>query len=274
MLIICLSALFILCFYIFLIWPRLSKSHLMKKYQGTCFAHRGYHNIKLGIPENSLPAFKRALKCGYAIELDLHLTKDRQLIVFHDDNLKRVCNLDATPESLTYEELLKLRLLGTNERIPLFSEVLGLIDGKVPLLVELKVGGTDLSLCPATYEALKDYPGEYLVQSFNPLALGWFKRHAPEVLRGQLSSNMRTSKAALPSVYKFTLTRLLTNVIARPDFVSYNLRYTKRITTTLMRRLFGLPYAVWTLRDEKSYRRGRDEFEMVIFEDSSIIMKK
>ncbi|MGF7011063.1 glycerophosphoryl diester phosphodiesterase [Lachnospiraceae bacterium PF1-22] len=260
--------------YLFLIWPRLSKRKQMSKYKDVRFAHRGYHNIHLGIPENSMPAFSRAIAKGFGIELDLHLTRDQQLIVFHDDSLKRVCGVDKAPESLTYAQIQGLRLLGTNEQIPLFADVLALVDGQVPLLVELKAGDLDLSLCEATYQALKSYSGDYLIQSFNPLVLRWFKKNAPQILRGQLSTKMSASKVILHESYKFALTRLLTNVVARPDFISYNLRYTKRFTTFILHRLFHVPYAVWTLRDKTSYKKGCTNFEMVIFEDPEIIMKK
>lgn len=261
-------------FYLFLLWPRLSKRKQMNKYKGVGFAHRGYHNIHLGIPENSLQAFSRAITKDYGIELDLHLTCDQQLIVFHDDSLERVCGVDTPPESLTYAQIQDLRLLGTNEQIPLFADVLALVDGQVPLLVELKAGDLDIRLCAATYEILKNYTGDYLIQSFNPLVLRWFKKNAPQILRGQLSTKMSASKVILHESYKFALTRLLTNVVARPDFISYNLRYTKRFTTFILHRLFHVPYAVWTLRDKTSYKQGRAKFEMVIFEDPNIIMKK
>ena len=87
-------------------------------------AHRGFHNLEKNIPENSIKAFKEAIKNNYVIELDIHRTKDNKLVVFHDYNLKRVCGIDKTIESCTYKELSKLYLFNTSSKIPLFSEVL------------------------------------------------------------------------------------------------------------------------------------------------------
>ena len=124
--------------YCFAIFPEMSRQKRMKAFHGIMFAHRGLHSKTHGIPENSMSAFRAAIQKNYGIELDLHLTRDGELVVFHDDDLKRVCGRPERPEDLTAAELTKCTLLGTKEHIPLFRDVLALVNDQVPLLVELK----------------------------------------------------------------------------------------------------------------------------------------
>jgi len=158
---------FFTSFYFYLIWPRLSHKQQIRPFLHTMFAHRGYHCIEKGIPENSLSSFRAAISHGYGIELDLHLSTDGKLVVFHDDDLSRICGRPEAVEVLPSKELQRCRLQDTTETIPLFSEVLSLVDGQVPLLIELKIPKSSLSICEKTWEALKNYNGPYMVQSFN-----------------------------------------------------------------------------------------------------------
>ena len=125
----------LLAFLIFLLAPRLSGRKRVHPFLGVKWAHRGLHDKKRGIPENSFPAFRAAIEAGDGIELDVHLTKDGQLVVFHDDTFERICGRRGRVEDTSYEEMQKYRLAETKERIPLLSEVLQLVDGKVPLLI-------------------------------------------------------------------------------------------------------------------------------------------
>ena len=131
----------------------------------TPIAHRGYHNSKY--PENSIAAFKNAMKYGYTIELDVHLTKDYKIVVFHDKTLKRVCNIDKCIEELTYEELSKYNLFDTKYKIPLLKEVLDLVNGKAGLLIETKVIRFNGKLEEELSKLLDNYKGPFAVQSFN-----------------------------------------------------------------------------------------------------------
>ena len=120
------------------------------------FAHRGLHDMKKGIPENSLAAFRAAVEAGYGAELDVQLSKDGQVVVFHDDTLKRVCGVEGDVVDYDYEDLRKMSLNGTGETIPLFTEVLKIFEkGIGPLIVELKTGKRNKELCRKTYEILK-----------------------------------------------------------------------------------------------------------------------
>ena len=100
------------------------------------YAHRGLHGA--GVPENSMAAFRAAKEQGYGIELDIHLMADGNLAVIHDSSLKRTAGANVRIEELTTEQLETYRLESTNERIPLFSDVLALFNGEAPLIVELK----------------------------------------------------------------------------------------------------------------------------------------
>lgn len=238
----------------------------MMPFYNTEFAHRGlYFEDKL-IPENSMPAFREAVKNHMGIELDLHLTKDNKLAVFHDDTLKRMCNSVCAIEALTYDELLSYRLGNTPEQIPLFKDVLSYVNGRVPLLIELKLPGKDTRICSFVRDALKDYDGEYLVQSFNTLALFWFRRHAPSVLRGQLSNDLTHEKAKDHFLLRFLTKYLLVNVIGRPHFISYKLQDVGNLSVRILKSILKTPVAVWTIRNEKAYNQAKTHYNMVILE--------
>lgn len=155
------------------------------------YAHRGLHDIKNGIPENSLAAFRLSAEAGYGTEFDIQLSRDGQVVVFHDDNLKRVCGVDARVDSLDYDELKKLRLLGTDEYIPLFTEVLDVFRGTTaPLIVELKTGRRNDELCDKAIKILSGFDGNFCIESFNPFIVNRFRKKAPHICRGQLASEI------------------------------------------------------------------------------------
>lgn len=183
-------------------------------------AHRGYFNDSC--PENSLAAFKRAIDHGYAIELDVQMLKDGQLIVFHDNHLLRMTGLDRILSECDYEDLKDLKLLTSEETIPTFEAVLSCVNGQVPLMIEFKNDTSHCELERKSYDLLKDYKGAYVIQSFNPLSVLWFKKHAKEVVRGQLSCRHEKSKINL--INRFIIRNVMTNVITRPDFVIYDIK--------------------------------------------------
>lgn len=254
--------------YLFLISPRLSFKKRMNAYEGVMFAHRGYHDIDQGIPENSMPAFKRALDHGYGIELDVHLSLDGEIVVFHDDTLKRICASTETVEELTAKDLTSRRLSGTREHMPLLKDVLKLVNGQVPLLIELKIPTKEADeLCSKVNELMKEYTGPYLIQSFNTMGLKWYKRHAPHVLRGQLSSNLVKSDPDKPWLYRFAVKHMLCNALGRPDFISYKLLDLPNPSLGILKRFYRTPVAVWTLRTPSALRTGKKNYDMQIFEN-------
>lgn len=252
--------------YLLLICPNRSRRDQMMKYNGTTFAHRGYHNNSNFIPENSIEAFEAALDKNLPIELDVHLTKDHRVVVFHDDTLNRICGVDGTIEDMTFDELEQLCLLNTKSAIPLFEDVLKLINGKVLLLIELKLPRRDVSICKCTYNLLINYPGDYMIQSFNSMSLHWFKKNAPQVLRGQLSSNLTQSNPDDPYILCFMVRFLLTNIFCKPDFISYKLRDINNYSVYLNQFFYKIPIAVWTIRNKETFQYSKDHYNMVIFE--------
>lgn len=264
-----LFLLLLITVYLLSILPRLSMRGRMENFHQTMFAHRGYHCAPKGIPENSMLAFKAAIDHGYGIELDLHLTLDGHLAVFHDDTLTRICHRAGKIEDMTLARLKECRLSHTSETIPLFQDVLALTDGQVPLLIELKIPGRSLKICQKTYELLKGYNGDYLIQSFNCLGLWWFRRHAPEVLRGQLSSKLTKDSLREPWLLRLFTEVLLCNIFSRPDFISYKLKDLPVFPVSFLRTVFHTPVAVWTLRTREALKTGVQHYEMQIFEKHS-----
>ena len=230
-------------------------------FRGVNYAHRGLHTRDRNIPENSLPAFRRAAKEGYGIELDVRLSKDGEVVVFHDDTLDRVCGVHARVDDLTWEELQKLRLCGTEEGIPLFSEVLKNIRGCEALIVELKNGPRNRELCEKTLALLESYHGNVCIESFNPLIVAWFRFHAPDLIRGQLATSLKNyAEEDIRGLKAFVLHNTLLNFLARPQFIAYRVGYRPPLVR-LSTRLGALNVG-WTSHEPRN-EKGRDA---VIFE--------
>lgn len=249
--------------YLLAVKPRLgSRADRMK---GVYYAHRGLHNKKAGVPENTLAAFGKAVNAGYGIELDVRLTKDDEAVVFHDPRLRRMCSVEGNVEDFTYEELQQFSILGTEERIPRFRDVLELVDGRVPLLVEIKSEDFQTKVCEKADELLCRYHGEYVIESFHPWVLLWYRRHRPEVCRGQLSMNFHRQEGDFHPA-KFLIQHLMLNFIGRPDFIAYDIRARKGVSKGICRKLFGTPCAAWTIRSPKQLSTARPYFDTFIFE--------
>lgn len=227
------------------------------------YAHRGLHGE--GIPENSLAAFERACTKGYGIELDVQLSKDGTVMVFHDYTLIRMTGKDAKLSDLTEEELKTLSLAGTEQTIPTFTEVLSLVDGRVPLLVELKGEDLNTTLCPKVAELLKDYHGAYCIESFNPLLLRAMRREMPNAYYGQLYTNVCRDKKKR-SILNIILTCMALNFLAKPNFIAYNHVYRQNLAVRLTTKLYRTPKFVWTVRDRTEMDRAHGLGEYSIFE--------
>lgn len=228
------------------------------------YAHRGFHDNKSDAPENSMRAFRKAVDAGYGIELDVQLTKDRIPVVFHDETLKRVCQAPGRVRDYTYEELQKLTLCGSDQRIPKFEDFLNLVDGKVPLIIELKIHENAAEVCSRADALIRKYKGVYCIESFHPLAVRWYEKHRPEVVRGQLSSNFARTEKREP-IYYWVVHHLLTNVLCRPDFIAYDHRFRENLSRRLCRKMGALSVA-WTVKSQKELEACRKDFDLFIFE--------
>ena len=191
----------------------------LKFLKETIIAHRGVHNEK-DIIENSLEAFKEAVNKNYIIELDVHFLKDGEVVVFHDDNIERMTGINKNLKDCTYDEIRNIKLLNKNTYIPKFSDVLKLVDGKVPILIELKNDNKVGLLESSLVQILKKYNGKYAVQSFNPLSIMWFKNNYPNIIRGQLVCKFKNKK--MDNIKKFILKTMFFNIITNPDFISHS----------------------------------------------------
>ncbi len=251
--------------YLLAIKPRLGRQKGWEPFRGIYYAHRGLHDNGTGAPENSLPAFKKAVKAGYGIEMDVQLTKDNIPVVFHDFTLERVCGREGKVCEHTYEELREFNLFESGEKIPKLEEVLKAVNGKVPLIVELKVEWMDLSLCPAVDRMLREYKGLYCIESFNPLVLAWYRRYHNDVLRGQLSDGFLKSGEFKGFIYVL-LQNLLLNWMTKPDFVAYNHKYEKCLSRRLCRKLYHNLAVAWTIRSNSELAQAVDKFDLFIFD--------
>ena len=240
--------------------PELNENHWLRNRP---IAHRGLHSGSSDIPENSLKAFDKAIEKEFVIELDVHTTKDGKVVVFHDANLKRMTGLDKEIEDCTFAELSELRLLGSDQTIPLFQDVLNEIGGRVPVLVEIKNEGTVGDLEPLVLDLLKKYNGAYAVQAFNPMVLKWFRINAPEIIRGQLASRFKGEDLAWYK--KILLKNLLMNFQSRPAFIAYNIDDLPKVQVKRCRRQ-GVPVIGWVIRSDEDWNEADKYIDNVIFE--------
>lgn len=251
--------------YIFLIMPRMFKRPSRKKLMGVHYAHRGLFDNESYAPENSIPAFKKAVAAGYGIEFDVQLSKDNKLVVFHDADLKRMCGVDGNVWNYSLEELKKMKLAGSNETIPTFEEVLDVVNGQVPLIIEFKLDRAQTKVCELADKQLTKYKGPYCIESFHPLALMWYRKNKPDVIRGQLSMEFwKDERYAGKLMYVF-LSYLVTNVATRPDFIAYQHSDAANLSRRLC-RMFGALSVAWTIKSKKQYEAAKDEFELFIFD--------
>lgn len=230
----------------------------------TPIAHRGLHTKD--IPENSLSAFENALKNNYAIELDVQFTKDKEVVVFHDENLKRITNDTRNIEDVNYDELKNLRLGNTNEIIPTLEEVLELVDSKVAILIEIKDCKDYIELSEKTYEILKGYEGNYAIQSFNPFILEWYKNNASEVVRDQLSGTFTEGSESLNSFEKFALKNMLLNFKSKPNYIGYDLEGIPKSKLESLRKK-GVPIIVWTVKNKEDMEKAYKYSDNITFEN-------
>ena len=249
--------------WLFLIAPK--NREQMKKYKCLHYAHRGLHNSERA--ENSMSAFKAAVEGGYGIELDIRLSKDGQLVIFHDDTLDRVCGREGKVIDFTAEELAEFKLCGTDDGIPLFSDFLKMVDGRVPLLVEIKedpgVNAVSLAAC----EMLKGYKGDFIIESFNPLSLRTVKKNYPEVCRGILSHRYYEYEQFKKPLY-FLLQSLLLNFLCRPAFIAYDHKHARSFALRSVRKIFKAPTLAWTVRSAEEEKAAIENgFDGIIFEN-------
>lgn len=248
-----------------LVWltaPRLGRRRA-RRWQGVCFAHRGLHGE--GVIENSLAAFEAACQAGYGIELDVRFSRDGQLIVFHDDTLRRLCGDARQPEHVSLAGLKKLRL-PDGQTIPTLCEALDRIAGRAPVLLEVKTCRRIFRLTDAVCACLAHRPGDYLIESFDPRCLLRLRFVAPQIVRGQLFPSSEDLPRRLSRAAALAFCGLFMNALSRPDFVAYRLAAKYSPVPHLQRLLYRTPMAAWTVRTPAELALARRRGDMMIFE--------
>ena len=258
----------ILCMglYLYLIAPgRSRKSAWPRKMLSVYYAHRGLHGKDA--PENTLKAFQLACEKGYGIELDVRLTRDGELVVHHDPFIPDSVTGEKQIIEQTLPQLRQYRIAGTEHCIPTFQEALNQIQGKAPLIVELKTAGKrNEELAQKAYSCLKAYSGLWCVESFDPRLIYWFRRHAPQALRGQLAYDPSLGGPPGSGILYWCGANLLTNFLSRPDFVAYCHETDRNFSFRLMRALFHPVTVAWTVRSQAACNHLREQYDLQIFE--------
>ena len=221
-------------------------------------AHRGLHNNN-DIPENSLLSFKRAIDEKYIIELDVHILKDSTIVVMHDNDLHRMTGKNIELKNSTYEEIKNLTLINTEEKIPTIEQVLNLVNGKVPIIIELKYDTKVGLLEERLAQILDEYKGEFAVKSFDPFSVRWFKKNRPDYIRGLLIGDTYKKK------YEQLASKSVFVRISKPDFIScsYKLADSKKIQKLRKKKLA----LAWTIRNKETYKLVQGKFDNYICEN-------
>lgn len=236
------------------------------------YAHRGLHGD--GMPENSLAAFQHARENGFGVELDVHLTADGGLVVIHDSDIARMCGREGIVEQMTLAELSECRLAGTGERIPTFAEALDVFacdptgETELPpfVIVELKTWHDNFAeLCEKAMACLDAHLVRFAVESFDPRAVAWLRRNRPDVIRGQLAENY-LGKKEMPVWMRVGGTALVSNALARPDFVAYRYEDHDNAAVRLSCGVLGAHLVAWTIKSEQELLAAEAEGAVVIFE--------
>jgi glycerophosphoryl diester phosphodiesterase len=231
-------------------------------------AHRGLHDARHGIIENTASAFRAAIAAGYAIETDVQAAVGDEPVVFHDETLERLTHATGSVAALTPEALKAIAFKESQDRILSLAEFLDLVRGRVPVYVEVKtVGDNAARLVHKVTAVLAAYNGPLAMMSFDPRAVTAMRSLAPRLPRGLVS--MRFTKEEAPELSplaRFRLTHMLDFPAARPNFLAYHVGDLPRPGVALLRRL-GLPILAWTVRSEDQRRRAMTYADGIIFEE-------
>lgn len=220
-------------------------------------AHRGLHDLNNKRWENTLAAFDAAAKAGFAIECDVHLTKDGGVIVFHDDDLKRLAGREGRISDLTLAEASELRIGGTEDHAPTLRQMLELVAGRVPVVIELKgIEGRDDGLVAAVAKELASYKGEAAIMSFDHHLVRLFASDAPGIPAGLTAEGTRTTD----------LEAHFSMLAHQISFVSYNVHHLPNPFVSFVREKLDLPVISWTVRDAETKKHSDLNVDQITFE--------
>jgi glycerophosphoryl diester phosphodiesterase len=231
-------------------------------------AHRGYHDRAEGRIENTVSAVAAAVRRRFAVEIDLRLTADEEIIVFHDDTLDRLTEASGPVDRLTLSALRATRLRDCNEPIPTLDEVLEEVGGRTGLFLELKSDWSgDRRLERAVARALVRYAGPVAVMSFDPRAVSALRHLAPHFPRGLIAGRFAsTEEHSPPPHHRFACRHLLAASFALPNFIAYEVEALPASAPLMFRHALGLPLLAWTVRTEVERAIAKRWADQMIFE--------
>jgi len=235
------------------------------------FAHRALHDVSRGRPENSRAAIRAAIAAGYGIEIDIQLSRDGAAMVFHDYDLERLTGAPGTVRLHDAQTLKATALRGADEGIPDLAEVLALVAGRVPVLIELKdqdgamgTHGGD-ALERATAQAVQGYAGDVAVMSFNPHMVARLQSLCPDVPRGITTSAYRTGEWPLPQAVCDRLRDIPDFDRVGASFISHEVDDLDRPRVADLRAA-GAVICCWTVRSAAQEARARHVAHNITFE--------
>jgi glycerophosphoryl diester phosphodiesterase len=232
-------------------------------------AHRGYHDRAAGRIENTGAAFAAAIARGFAIECDVRLTADDEVVVFHDDLLDRLTEETGRVDARPLGALRSMKLTGTDDRIPTLADLLDQVSGRVPIFVELKgTWNNDRRLDQAVADQLTAYAGPVAVMSFDPASMRAMGDLAPHIPRGMLGDRFDEKAAGgkLTPLQRFALRHLLAAATIAPQFVAYDVNALPANAPLLLRHTFGTPLLTWTVRTPEQRAIAARWADQIIFE--------
>lgn len=257
-----LILLILLVTYVFLIMPRATFAADMELLS-TDYARGGLSSE--GMASNSLRSFALAVREGYGIEFELSMSADGVLVAFREDGFLRG-RIKRKVSKMSLAELKGIRLSKDGDTVATLKEVLDLVDGGVPLLINVGTGKERLILCEKMAAMLDNYTGAYCVESEDPRVLRWFRDHRPRYARGQIVGTGNQVKKELGALRAFFVSTMLSNVFTRPDFISINGREMKKAAFVIATKIFRAKGFVFTVRSERVHRLVRSKGYFAIFE--------
>ena len=250
-----------------LVWPGRGRRDRMQDYMKRLIAHRGFHDNLGPAPENSMAAYRLAVEKGLGIELDVRRTADGQLVCMHDRNVKRAAGVDRNIDEMNWPEVKELKLFRSDEGVPRFRDVLSYVDGRVPIIMEIKAETFKDAIQTSSDAAalLDSYEGLLCMESFHPLAVWWFRKNRPRMLRGQLSDQFRDFKLHAKPL-GFLLGCCAFNCFTKPDFIAYNVKRRNLLRFRLQHNAFHAVCAAWTVKSPEELISAAGDFDIFIFE--------
>lgn len=231
-------------------------------------AHRAYHASDKGRIENTISSVTAAIERDFSIEVDLQITSDGEVIVFHDDTLDRLTESTGRVDRLDLYTIRAAGLRGTSDRILTLQELLEAVAGAVPLIIELKSRWNgDHRLEQAVSAALTPYSGPVATMSFDPAAMRAMRHFAPQLPRGLVADRFAAKDwPAIPVYYRMALRHLVTASYIVPDFIAYDVSALPANAPLLLKHAFGLPLLTWTVRTKSQLETARRWADQIIFE--------